>query len=185
MEAKLSVEKVGKLCDLLRSFQGKKICTKRELLSLVGSLSFSCKVVLPGRSFLSRIIALSCTVKKLYHKVYLNSNVRQDFELWCTFLTTWNGKEFFLDEEETLASDLEFYTDAAGTQGFGGCFNKSWFFLGVGPCYHKITCFSQSVWPSPDINLVRSAGVDNHSKGTLSYCNCFISLGPYLGWEKN
>ena len=55
-EARLSTEKVNKLGDTLTKFLGKNKCSKRELLSLVGSLSFACKVVVPGRAFLSRMI---------------------------------------------------------------------------------------------------------------------------------
>ena len=71
MEARLSEEKVKKLKVELEIFLHRKKCTKRELLSLVGSLSFACKVDSPGRPFLARLIKLSCTVKKMHHKVYL------------------------------------------------------------------------------------------------------------------
>ena len=126
-EARLSTEKVNKLGDTLTSVLGKKKCSKRELLSLVGSLSFACKVVVPGRAFLSRMISLSYSVHELHHKVYLNKQVTQDIHLWKSFIEIWNGKNFFLDKTETSSDNMHFFTDAAGTIGYGGYFQGAWF----------------------------------------------------------
>ena len=52
--------------------------TKRELLSLIGSLSFACKVVKPGRMFLRRLIDLSTSVTNLNHHISLSSEARAD-----------------------------------------------------------------------------------------------------------
>ena len=62
MEARLSNEKVLRLQQLISANLSCKKCTKRELLSLIGSLSFAIKVVVPGHPFFSRLIKLSCTV---------------------------------------------------------------------------------------------------------------------------
>ena len=99
MEARLSIEKIEKLKDDISAFSQKKRCTKRELLSLVGSLGFACKVIVPGRSFLSRIITLSCTVSRLHHRVYINTQVRDDLCVWYKFLSDWIGREFFLSDQ--------------------------------------------------------------------------------------
>ena len=47
--------------------------------------------------------------------------------MWKVFLTHWNGRSFFLDSFVTVSPDLELYTDAASTIGFGGYFNGKWF----------------------------------------------------------
>ena len=78
MEAGLSNEKILRLQQLISANLDCKKCTKRELLSLIGSLSFANKVVVPGCPFLSRLIKLSCTVSQLDHHVYLNQGVRED-----------------------------------------------------------------------------------------------------------
>ena len=92
METRISDDKLGKLREEVEAFQERRKCTKRELLSLIGSLGFACKVVVPGRSFLSRLINLSCSIKQLHHKVYLNKHVKEDMETWKLFLANWNGK---------------------------------------------------------------------------------------------
>ena len=56
---RLPSDKLFQLQFLLQSWCSRKKCTKRDLLSLIGSLSFACKVVKPGRIFLRRLIDLS------------------------------------------------------------------------------------------------------------------------------
>ena len=65
-----------KLDDLLSELDKwsiKKKCTKRELLSLIGVLSFATKVVKAGRTFLRRLIDLSTVVSRLGHHISLNT----------------------------------------------------------------------------------------------------------------
>ena len=113
--------------NLVTSFRRRKRCTKRELLSLIGSFTFAARVVVPGRTFLSCMIRLSCTVKCLDHFIYLNRGFRDDLDLWEKFLQGWNGKSFFLEDQLTSAPDLEIYTDAEGSVGYGGYFQGRWF----------------------------------------------------------
>ena len=126
MEARLSVEKIEQLRLLLVSFESKKRCTQRELLSVVGSLSFACKVVVPGRSFLSRLIARAYMVRELFHSVRITACIRKDFKLWLRFLEEWNGRSLFL-KSERMREGAEFSTDASGSLGFGGFFKGQWF----------------------------------------------------------
>ena len=53
---------------------------KKDLLSLIGSLSFACKVVKCGRFFLRRLIDLSTTVHSLLHHISINSEARKDIQ---------------------------------------------------------------------------------------------------------
>ena len=103
----------------------RKKCTKRELLSLTGSFSFACKVIVPGRTFLSRMI--SCTVKELHYHVYLTQAFREDITIWGLFLCSWNGRSFFSEEELTQTPDINFYIDASGTSGYGAYYHPEWF----------------------------------------------------------
>ena len=81
-------------------------------------------MVVPSRTFLSRMICLSCTVKRLDHFIYLNRGFR---DLWGKFLQGWNRKSFVLEDQLTSAPDFEIYTDAAGSVGYGGYFQGHWF----------------------------------------------------------
>ena len=122
---RLPKEKYDTLLTLLRSWESKKKCTKRELLSLIGSLSFAAKVVKPGRIFLRRLIDLSTSVSKLSHHIYLDANARADISWWLEFLPSWNGVSI-LQSPLVPSSSLDLYTDASGL-GLGGVFGSKWF----------------------------------------------------------
>ena len=47
--------------------------------------------------------------------------------MWKAFLSGWNGRSFFSDSTVFTSPDLELYTDAASSVGFGGYFNGQWF----------------------------------------------------------
>ena len=83
MEARLPLDKVGRILEALDYFAKKRTCTKRELLSLLGHMNFASKVVRPGRSFVSHLITLSTTVKELHHRVTLNAAIRSDIQMWA------------------------------------------------------------------------------------------------------
>ena len=127
MEALFSPEKIQTLQQAISSLQSHRKCTKRQLLSLIGSLSFATRVVVPGRPFLSRLIKLSCTVSGLEHFVHLNSRVWEDLNMWSTFLQNWNGHSFFLEDQLTSAPDLSLYTNASGAHGYGTYYQCQWF----------------------------------------------------------
>ena len=126
-EIRLPAGKLHKLLQDISMWKGKKKAKKRELLSIIGSLSFATKVVPAGRLFLRRLIDLSSKVKQLHHYVSLNAEARADFQWWIDFLPSWNGKSMFLNTTWTSAEDLELYTDASGTHGYGAFFKGAWF----------------------------------------------------------
>ena len=85
------MDKLDRLQASLASWRGKKHGKKRDLLSLIGLLSHACKAIRPGRSFLSRLIDLSMTVRVLSRQIRLNASARSDIEWWGQFCETWNG----------------------------------------------------------------------------------------------
>ena len=121
---RLPADKFVDLMSMLSVWQGRKKCTKRELLSLIGSLSFAAKVVKPGRMFLRRLIDLSTSVYDLNHFITLNSESRADISWWLDFLPSWNGVCFIQAVPVTSVS-LSLYTDASG-MGFGAVYGRKW-----------------------------------------------------------
>ena len=127
MELRLPRDKLEALLSLLNSWnEKKKKITKRELLSLIGKLSFAAKVVPAGRLFLRRLIDLSTSVQKLHHHITLSASARADIKWWKDFLPSWNGVSLMLQTNWTTAADLRLYTDASGTLGFGAYFQGAW-----------------------------------------------------------
>ena len=104
--------KLEELQTLLRSWIGRSKCIKRDLLSLIGSLSFAAKVVQPGRLFLRWLINLSMSVPKLFHFIYISKDARADILWWHRCLLQWNGIQ--LSYLQPLSSlDLALATDAS------------------------------------------------------------------------
>ncbi|XP_056009466.1 uncharacterized protein LOC130051521 [Ostrea edulis] len=127
MEARLPPEKISRIISFLDEFLQKKSCTKRELLQILGHLSFASRVIVPGRSFVSQLITLSTSVKQLHFHVTLNKGSREDMNMWLIFLKQWNGISMFYNQIEVSSDALQLYTDASGTLGYGGFFQGRWF----------------------------------------------------------
>ena len=56
MEARLQEEKLRKCVTLIYEFLKRKKVSLKEMQSLIGLLNFTCSVVIPGRTFLRRLI---------------------------------------------------------------------------------------------------------------------------------
>ena len=82
MEASITSERKQSLLQELSALHACNKCTKQELLSLIGKLSFSYKVLLAGRIFLRRLIDLSTTVKQTHHHIRLTADARLDMRWW-------------------------------------------------------------------------------------------------------
>ena len=129
-EARLPLDKIGKCLSLIASFLTRKKVTLKEIQSLMGMLNFACSVVVPGRASLQRLIDLTVGVHSPYHYVRINREVKADLKLWQSFLTSFNGRSFFLEDFWDSSDMLELFTNAAGSSGFGAIFGRKW-------CYGK------------------------------------------------
>ena len=89
--ASISDERKSLMLEELQSFSTRNKCTKRQLLSLIGKLSFACKVVPTGRIFLRRLIDLSMTVECFHHHIRISQEAQRDIIWWQDFLPTWSG----------------------------------------------------------------------------------------------
>ena len=92
MEASITSERKQLLLQDLLFMHARKKCIKQELLSLIGKLSFACKILPAGRMFLRRLIDLSTTVKQLHRHIRLTTDARLDIRWWFDFLPQWSGK---------------------------------------------------------------------------------------------
>ena len=104
-------------------------CSKQELLSLIGKLSFAAKCIPAGRIFFRRLIDLSMKARKLHHRLDLTLEAREDISWWFHFLPEWNGTARFIDPVWASADNLQLFTDAAASIGAGAYFQGSWFFI--------------------------------------------------------
>ena len=127
-EAHLPEDKLVKCRTQLVDFCSRKSVTLKELQSLIGLLNFACCVVVPGRGFLRCLIDLTKGVRKPTHHVRLTRESKHDINIWREFLSAYNGKSFFLGSRWATSRNLNVFTDAAGSLGYGAIFGKHWFF---------------------------------------------------------
>ena len=126
--------KLQRICDLLNEWGDKKVCSRRELESLIGVLNHACKVVRPGRSFLRRLIDLLAEsrvtfARRPHHSIRLNRAFRSDIAWWRSFIVEWNGVGFFPRVNMDGEHRVTFVTDASGAWGCGARWGTHWFQL--------------------------------------------------------
>ena len=121
MEMRLPEDKLQQVHD----WRGKKAVSKRELLSLIGSLQHACKAVRPGRSFMRWLIDLSKQATRLDHHLRLNSSARSDTEWWHRFTAEWNGTSMFMQVKRDVP-DVVVTSDASGSWGCGAFSGSQW-----------------------------------------------------------
>ena len=128
MQLRLPADKLRRLQEATAAWRGRKCCTKRELLSLIGSLQHAATVIRPGRSFVRRMIDLSCSRKHVEARIRLNREFRSDLEWWFHLAAVWNGVSI-LAPLKAENPDLEITSDASGTWGCGAFSEGEWFQL--------------------------------------------------------
>ena len=106
MEARLPLDKLTKTKEALHEWSCKKSATLKELQSLIGTLQFACRVVVPGRAFLQRIVSLTRGISNSRWHIKLNTEFRKDVSMWLAFLENWNGVSFFLVDTVLSTPDL-------------------------------------------------------------------------------
>lgn len=122
----LPQDKLDRIKQLLDTFISKKACTKRQMLSLLGHCSFAARVVIHGRTFLSRMFQLSTTAKTLYQIVTLTQECKEDMFMWLYLLREWNGVSMFHHSDFLPQRDFLLTTDASSEYGFGALYGSEY-----------------------------------------------------------
>ena len=139
MQARLPRDKLEAAIKLVQSFRRRKKVTLRELQSLIGTLNFACKVIVPGRPFLRRLIDLTMGIVKPHFHIRLGQEARLDLAAWSMFLENFNGTSLLFNDQWLSSEKLELFTDASGLgyaavlmgQWFQGHWPPSWLYLNI------------------------------------------------------
>lgn len=115
MELSLPADKLSRIMAMVLEWRNKKVATKRQLQSIIGTLSHAATVVIQGRTFLRRMIDIMKIPKLQHHHVRLNKEFQSDLHWWACFLPTWNGRSIFPPKQASHS----FWSDASGSWGCG------------------------------------------------------------------
>ena len=127
-ELRLPTGKLHRLQALLQEWEPRKVCTRKDLESLIGLLNHACKVVRSGRSFLRRMLDLLHSQHRPPHSqvpIRLNQGFRSDLAWWQLFIQDWNGVSFL--DPPPLLPRVVVTSDASGSWGCGAWHLQSWF----------------------------------------------------------
>ena len=128
MELRLPDIKLKLLQQILAQWRGKKVCKKRDLQSIIGSLSHACKVVRLGRTFVRRLIDLLAVAKRPHHHIRLSREARSDIEWWHQYAAKWNGISM-LQSQTRERPHVVLTSDASGKWGCSTFWDRRWFQL--------------------------------------------------------
>ena len=131
MEVRIPIDKVKQIVKLMEEvLQHKRSVTLREMQSIIGSLNFMCRAIVPGLPFCRRLINSTNDTKGPYHHIRLTKRMRQDLQTWLVLFQSFNGISIFHDTTWYSNTDVCQYTDssAASGNGFGAYFQGRWAF---------------------------------------------------------
>lgn len=140
-QASLPKEKIDRIILVSSTLLHNSNCSKRELLSLLGHLNFAMRIIPQGRSFISHLLSLASSVHALEDLISVTQACRDELRLWISFLNQWNGLTFFYNSLVSSPVDIQLFTDAAPSIGFGGFYQGRWF---ASPWPPQLQDFSQS-----------------------------------------
>ena len=166
METSLPDDKLHELISELQSWSTCNKCLKRELLFLIGKLNFASRIIPAGRIFLRCLIDLSTSARLPHHHVTMNHEARRDIAWWLRFLPSWNSRAIIPDPHWNKSPDLELFTDASGSLGYGIFYMGHWL---ANPC------------PPPPPN----SGTDQFSGKSSTPLPSHASSGGISGQERS
>lgn len=120
----LEATKVCEVIDKIDSVLSKKALKKVEWQSIVGTLSFLCQIVIPGRAFMSRLCKKLAGAKFWIH---MDQSSRQDLAAWRAFIADRMFRPLPMLSRSS-GYRLSLFTDAAASLGFGALFGRHWFY---------------------------------------------------------
>lgn len=123
---KIPEDKVVALKGLIHDLLQVKKATLKDVQKVIGTMQFACRALIPGRTFMRRLIGLTSGVKRPHHHIRITREAKLDLEMWLTFLDTFNGISSMLDKQWSFNSDINLYTDASGSIGFAAYFDGRW-----------------------------------------------------------
>lgn len=97
MILELPFEKIVDLEKCLKALISSNRTTKRQLQILTGKLNFACSCIYGGRFFLRRLFDAVAKLKKPWHRMRVNKDMRADAVWWLTFLRQFNGTMPMID----------------------------------------------------------------------------------------
>ena len=124
----IPMQKIEEIRAKIKDIMKKKKCTLKQMQSLIGSLNFACRAIIPGQPFCRRLINAIFGLTQPHHHLRVTLGMQEDLKLWQTFFDEYNGISVFHERFWVSSDELELFTDSAGNLnlGFGTYFAGKW-----------------------------------------------------------
>ena len=126
LQIKMPQTKIQELVNKITLLLAKEKTTLTIMQSVIGSLQFACRAIIPGRPFIRRLINSICGLTRPYHHVRITKSMKLDLTIWLKFFQDFNGIHVFHDRFWLTNIEAEWYTDSAASAGFGIYFAGRW-----------------------------------------------------------
>lgn len=126
MLVRVPKDKIIEVVDKIERILAAPKTKLKTMQSLIGSLNFCCRAIVPGRPFCRRLINSICGLTKPYHHLRVNKGIRLDLAMWLEFFKHYNGVSMFHDRFWVSNEDEQLYSDSAAAKGFGIYFKGHW-----------------------------------------------------------
>ena len=123
-ELRISQERLRELTTEVDTWLTRDKATKRQLLSLIGKLSFAAKVVRTGRAFISRLLVATKHARALHHHVKLSKEAKADLQWWAQCISSHNGTSYY-NPSWAHEGVVHVYTDASN-DAYGALCGTEW-----------------------------------------------------------
>ena len=123
-ELRISQQRLAEISTEVNTWLSRDKATKRQLLSIIGKLSFVSRVIRTGRAFISRLLAVTKRARALHHHVKLTHEAKADLQWWSECIASHNGVAYY-NPSWALGGAIDVFTDASG-QAFGALCRNEW-----------------------------------------------------------
>ncbi len=130
-QVSLPKEKINRIILISSTLLASSSCSKHKLLSLLGHLNFAMHIIPQGHPFISHLLLHASLVHTLEDLISLSHACCDKLRLCIMFLKQWNGLSLLYNNLVSSPVDIQLFTDAAPSIGFGGfyqgrCFASPW-----------------------------------------------------------
>ena len=146
LSLRLPDDKLQEAKDKVKALSTLKSVRLRELQSVLGTLSFACHAIVPGRAFLRRLFSLTEGISSPFHHVRLTKEAHSDLAAWSLFLESFNGRVLCLPATWESSQTLRLFTDASGSS-FAAVLGSNWFQASFPPSWSNFNIAIKELLP--------------------------------------
>ena len=131
----LPANKLVEFQKLVSKWTLKCRASKKEIQKFLGKMNWAARVVRGGRTFMRRLIDLTCKLRAPHHRIWLGKEARADILWWKDGLSVFHGSTKFVADMPPPST--HFWSDSCRSGGGAICGND-WFYVNYSVDHPKL-----------------------------------------------